>query len=166
MKKIYYLMVVTVMIIAACQTKTTVVPVDLVAAKDTVTNLLDQWNTAMKAKDINAMTALLTDDGLLCGTDPSEFWDKKTYVDEWTKLAADTSFVVDYSVDKREIRIAADGNSALAIEQMYFKAMSEKMPFRLIYHLVKNGKGWQFDFIGWNFIPKNEDIPKLNKALE
>jgi ketosteroid isomerase-like protein len=166
MRKIYYLMLAAVMIIAACQTKTKVVPVDTVAAKEAVTGLLDQWNTAMKAKDINAMTALITDDGLLCGTDPSEFWDKKKYVDEWTKLAADTSFVVDYSIDKREIRIAADGNSALAIDQLFFKAFSEKMPFRLIYHLVKNEKGWQFDFIGWNFIPKNEDIPKLNQALE
>jgi ketosteroid isomerase-like protein len=166
MKKIYYLFFVAVMIIAACQTKTKIVPVDTAAANGAVTNVLDKWNAAMKAKDVSTMTALLTDDGLLCGTDPSEFWDKKTYLDEWTKLSADTSFAVDYSLDKREIRVAADGNSALAIEQMYFKAMSEHMPFRLVYHLVKKDGDWQFDFISWNFIPKNEDIPKLNKALE
>lgn len=166
MKKTYYLILVTVMIITACQPKTKTVVVDTTAAKEAVTNLLDKWYSAMKAKDVNAMTTLLTDDGLLCGTDPSEFWDKKTYIDEWTKLAADTSFVVNYTIDKREIRIAADGNSALAIEQMFFKALSEKMPFRLVYHLVKNNEDWQFDFISWNFIPKNEDIPKLNKALE
>jgi ketosteroid isomerase-like protein len=166
MKEIYYLMLVAVMIITACQTKTEIVPVDSAAAKEAVTDFLDKWNTAMKAKDINAMTTLLTDDGLLCGTDPSEFWDKKKFIDEWTKLAADTAFIVNYSIDKHEIRIAADGNSALGIEQMFFKTMSEKMSFRLIYHLVKNDKGWQFDFISWNFIPKNEDIPKINKALE
>jgi hypothetical protein len=79
---------------------------------------------------------------------------------------ADTALVFDYSIDKREIRIAADGNSAVSVEQMIMEVFSQKMPLRIVYHLVKNGDDWLIDFISWSFIPNNEDLGKLNKALE
>jgi hypothetical protein len=77
-----------------------------------------------------------------------------------------TSLVFDYSIDSREIRIAADGNSAVSVEQMFMKDFSQKIPMRIVYHLVKNGDNWLMDFISWSFIPNNEDLGKLNKALE
>ena len=49
---------------------------------------------------------------------------------------------------------------------MFIKAFSQKIPVRMVYHLVKNGDNWLFDFVSWNFIPNNEDLGKLNKALE
>ncbi len=166
MKNIFYLMFVAVMIITACQPKTKTVPVDTAAAKIAVTTLLDKYNSAWNAKDVSTMTALLTDDGLFYGTDPSEFMDKKTLSAGWTQAMSDTSMNFNYSFDKREIRIAADGNSAIAIEQFYMKAFYPKMPVRLIFHIVKSGDNWMIDFLSWSIIPKNEDIEKLNKALE
>jgi hypothetical protein len=62
--------------------------------------------------------------------------------------------------------IAEDGNSAIAIEQFYFKLFSPNIQWRAIFHAVKVGEGWKFDFISWNLIPKNEDIEKINKAVE
>ncbi len=166
MKKTLYVMLVAVMIITACQTKTKIVPVDTAAAKVAVTTVLDKYNSAFKAKDVNAILTLLTDDGLYCGTDSKELMDKASLSNMMNQTLADTSLKVNYSVDKREIRIAADGNSAIAVEQMFFKAFSQKMPMRMVYHLVKNGDNWLFDFVSWNFIPNNEDLGKLNKALE
>ena len=166
MKKTFYLMLVAVMVITACQTKTKIVPVDTAAAKVAVTMVLDKYNSAFKAKDANALMILLTDDGLYCGTDSRELLDKASLSNMMNKAFADTSLKVNYSIDKREIRIAADGNSALALEQMVFKAFSEKIPMRMVYHLVKNNDNWLFDFVSWNFIPNNEDLGKLNKALE
>ncbi len=166
MKKIYYLMLVAVMIITACQTKTKIVPVDTAAAKVAVTALLEKYNSAMKAKDANTLMTLLTEDGLYCGTDSRELLSKAELSNMMNQSLADTSLVMSYSIDKREIRIASDGNSAIALEQMFFKAFSQKIPIRMIYHLVKNNDNWLFDFVSWNFIPNNEDIGKLNKALE
>jgi hypothetical protein len=40
------------------------------------------------------------------------------------------------------------------------------IPIRCIYYVVKNEGTWLIDFDSWNFIPLNEDIPRLNKALE
>jgi len=166
MKKTLYLMLVAVIIITACQPKTKIVPVDTAAAKVAVTTVLDKYNSAFKAKDANAIMTLLTDDGLYCGTDSKELLDKASLSNMMNQTLADTSLKVNYTIDKREIRIAADGNSAIAVEQMFFKAFSQKMPMRMVYHLVKNGDNWLFDFVSWNFIPNNEDLGKLNKALE
>jgi hypothetical protein len=74
--------------------------------------------------------------------------------------------MIDFTVDKREIFIAEDRNSAIAIEQFYFKLFSPNIMWRVIFHAVKSGEDWKLDFISWNFIPKNEDIEKINKALE
>jgi len=166
MKKIYFAILAAMIIITACQTKTRIVPVDTGAAKLAVTALLDKYNSAMNAKDANTLMNLLTEDGLYCGTDSRELLSKAELSDMMKQSLADTSLVVNYSIDKREIRITADGNSAIALEQMFFKAFSEKIPVRMIYHLVKNDDNWQFDFVSWNFIPNNEDIGKINKALE
>jgi uncharacterized protein (TIGR02246 family) len=166
MKKTFYVMLVAVMTITACQTKTKIVPVDTAAAKVAVTTVLDKYNSAFKAKDANTLMTLLTDNGLYCGTDSKELLDKASLSNMMNQSFADTSLKVNYSIDKREIRIAADGNSAIAVEQMFFKAFSQKIPMRMVYHLVKNNDNWLFDFVSWNFIPNNEDLGKLNKALE
>jgi uncharacterized protein (TIGR02246 family) len=159
-------MLVAVMTITACQTRTKIVPVDTAAAKVAVTTVLDKYNSAFKAKDANALMTLLTDNGLYCGTDSKELLDKASLSNMMNQTFADTSLNVNYSIDKREIRIAADGNSAIALEQMFFKAFSQKIPMRMVYHLVKNNDNWLFDFVSWNLIPNNEDLGKLNKALE
>ena len=166
MKKTIYIFSIAVIIITACQPKTKIVPVDTEAAKAAISALFDKYNSAYKAKDTNTLLAALTDDVLACGTDPSEFMDKKQISDGWTQAFADTSFKINYSIDRREIRVAADGNSALVVEQYVMLVLSPNIPIRCIYHAVKAGENWMLDFISWNFIPKNEDIVKLNKALE
>jgi ketosteroid isomerase-like protein len=154
------------MVFTSCQTKTEVLPADLTAAKVAVTKVLDAHWSAVKAKDTNAVMALLTDDVLSCGTDSKEFWNKTDMYNNIRQMFADTSLKIDITIDKREIRIGKDGNSAIALEQMFMKPYSQEIPVRAIYHLVKINNIWQFDFTSVSFIPNNEDIGKLNKALE
>jgi len=109
--------------------------------------------------------SLLAPDCLVCGTDSREFFNKSSISNEITKAVADTSFKITYSIDKREIRISADANTAISVEQCYIKPISQKMPVRMVSHLVKSGNDWLIDFISISFIPNNEDLGKLNKAL-
>jgi thioredoxin-related protein len=92
MKKIFIVMLVAVMIIAACQTKAKIVPVDTAAAKVAVTTVLDKYNSAFKAKDANAIMTLLTNDGLYCGTDSRELLDKASISNMMNQTFDDTSF--------------------------------------------------------------------------
>jgi uncharacterized protein (TIGR02246 family) len=166
MKRIYYLSLVAAIVMSACQQEPVTVAVDTVAAKAAISALFDDFNTAFKGDDAGKVIVLLTDDALALGTDPSEFLDKKQISDAWTQLMADTSVTLDYSVDRREIRLAADGNSAVVIEQFMFPMLSSKIPVRNIYHVTKLNEKWMIDFMSFNLIPKNEDLAKLNAALE
>jgi uncharacterized protein (TIGR02246 family) len=154
------------MAFTSCQSKTKVPPADLTAAKVAVAKVLDTHWSAVKSKDADAVMALLTDDVLCCGSDSKEFWNKTDMYNNIRQMFADTSFKIDITIDKREIRVAKDGNSAVALEQMYMNPFSQKIPVRNIYHLVKTNDIWQIDFTSVSFIPNNEDIGKLNKALE
>lgn len=166
MKRLLLVLFIVAMVFTSCQTKTGVLPADLTAAKDAVAKALDAHWTAVKAKDADAVMALLTDDVLSCGSDSKEFWNKRDLYNSILQAFADTSLMTDITIDKREIRIAKDGNSAIAVEQMYMKPYSQKIPVRTVYHLVKTNNIWQFDFTSVAFIPDNEDIDRLNKALE
>lgn len=135
-------------------------------AEVAVAALLDKFNSAFKAKDASTVIGILEEDGLYCGTDPSEIWDKKQISDIWTEAFADNSLVVDFAVDNREMLIAKDGNSAIVIEQFYSNMFTPYIPWRAIYHAVKSGENWKLDFISWSLIPRNEDLRKINKALE
>ena len=166
MKKIYCSTLLAVIVAAGCQPKVQNKTVDITTVKEEITTLMDQYLKAFNTKDVNTITTLITDDGLFCGTDPSELLDKKALSDMMTQSLADTTMNWSYSVDKREIRVAADGSSAIVLEQFTMPGISSKIPTRIVYHVVKAGDKWMFDFISWSFIPKNEDIGKLNKALE
>jgi ketosteroid isomerase-like protein len=166
MKKACILLSVVLLATASCQKTPQVVPVDIEAEKSAIASLIDKFNLAFNAKDVPAMVAFLTEDALCCGTDPSEFWNKEQITDLWTQTLADTALKINYSYSKREIRLATDGNSAIVVEQYVFPLLSAKIPLRNIYNVVKTDETWMVDFISWNFIPRNEDIPKLNKAVE
>ena len=164
MKKIQYILI--AIIISSSQTKIKVMPVDMNQLKEAVTRVLDAHWSAVKAKDADAVIALLTDDFLSCGTDPEEFWNKTDMYNTVKQMFTNTKLKTDIIVDKREIRISADGNSAIAFEQMFMKPFSQRIPVRTVYHLVKDNNTWLVDFTSTAFIPKNEDIDKLNKSLE
>jgi uncharacterized protein (TIGR02246 family) len=164
MKKSLFLMAFAAILVIACQPKTQ--PVDKSAAKEAVNKLMDTYLKFWNAKDASSLSTLLVDDGLFCGTDPTELMDTKAITIAWTQAFADTTLKFNFSVDKREIRVTADGNSAIIVEQFTSNPYTPKIPWRLVSHAVKSGDKWKLDFISWNLIPKNEDIGKLNKALE
>ena len=166
MKKIYYLTIVVALLIVACQQTPKTVPVDTKAEKAAISALFDKFNSALNIQDVKTLTALLTDDVLGCGTDPSEFWNKKQISEVWTQGFADSSLTINWSIDKREIRVAADGKSAIIVEQYVIPIISSKITIRNIYLAIKANENWMIDFISWNIVLKNEDIPKLNKAME
>jgi hypothetical protein len=166
MKKIYIVLSIALVVTFACQPKPKTVSVNIEAEEAALSALFEKYYSTLVTKDVNSLAALLTEDALSCGTDPSEFWSKKEITDLWTQMIADTSLKINYSIDKREIRVAKDGKSALVVEQYIFPSLSTKIPVRSIYHVVKNNENWMLDFISWNFIPKNEDISRLNKSFE
>ncbi len=135
-------------------------------SKQEVSRVLDAHWSALKAKDADAVIALLSEDFLSCGSDPKEFWNKAEMYNTVKQMLANTELIIDITVDKREIRISKDGNSAIAFEQMFLTPFSQKIPVRTVYHFVKEDDSWLIDFTSTGFIPNNDDIEKLNRALD
>ena len=139
--------------------------VDIETAKAALNDLLNQLDSAMRAQDVSSLASYLTEDALICGTDPSEFWNKQQITDLWTQMLTESAIELNY-ISKREIKVAFDGNSAIAVDQFTMPGMSPKIPWRNVYHLVKNNDNWMILFISSAFIPYNEDIQKLNEAID
>ncbi len=165
MKKILYALILPVMIITACKPTPKPAPVDIDAEKAAVSALFDKFNAAFSANDAAALATFLTEDALSCGTDPSEFWNKQQITELWTQVLADSTPEINY-ISKRVVKVAADGNSATVVEQYMLPSITPKIPWRNVYHLVKTNNNWMIDFFSCSLIPKNEDIPKLNEAVE
>jgi ketosteroid isomerase-like protein len=167
MKKVYLILSVAVVVITACQQKPETVPVNIEAEKAAIDSIFDKFNAAFNAQDVATLASYLTEDALCCGTDPSEFWNKQQITDIWTQAFADSTPKPELNlISEREIKVAADGNSAIVVDQYMLPIITPKIPWRNVYHLVKTNDNWMIIFLNCGFIPKNEDIPKLNKALE
>ena len=141
-------------------------PANLEEAQKAVNLLMDNFADRLKARNAGELAELLSEDGRYYGTDPGELLCKLAMYDTWSRQFADNSQNLDYTVDKRYIRVSPDGNSALVVEQFTLRQYTPNIPWRMISHAVKTGRHWKLDFISWNLTPKNEDIAKLNKALE
>ena len=138
--------------------------VDIKAEEAVLNKLMDKFDTAIEAYDVSTIVSFFTDDAIMCGTDPSEFWNKQQFTDNWEQGSSDSAPEFKY-INDRKIIIAPGGNSAIVVTQ-YITSWSPKIPWRQVYHFVKTNDNWMIHFMNVAFIPKNEDIQKLNEAID
>jgi hypothetical protein len=142
-------------------------PVDLSQAKTEVTALMDQVHSSMKSKDLEGLKSLLAEDGLYCGTDPSELFDKKAFLDLVSQEFADTSRMInDYPITKREIKVHDGGKGANIVDQFTMTVISPTIPLRLTAHAVNSEGKWLLDLISLSLIPPNEDLHNVSAAVK
>jgi len=166
MKHSISLLFAAMMLMIACQPKTTAVAFDPAAEKDSIAKCLDGFYAAYSAKDAKAYMSNFSDDCLICGTDPGEFWNKETCTKLMTDMFADTAFKsTTFNIDKREIRLDKEGKSAVVVDQFIFKTLSEKIPVRNVTHFTKEDNKWMCDFTSMSFIPENADVAKILKSV-
>ena len=166
MKQILIILVVGCIGIASCEKNQSAAPVvNKEEVSKAVGELFDGFNSSLKNKDVSAMGNFLSDDGLYLGTDPEEFWSKQRVVEELNKMAQDTSINLNFTIDKREVRVSSDGMMALVIDQSVVLFLS-KIPVRMVGHAVMKDGQWKIDFYSWSFIPKNESMSKLSEAYQ
>ena len=164
MKMIYCFLLIAMAVFTSCQPNSKQVPFDPVATKQDLTKTLDKMYLAYNNRDIQTFLSLMADDGLFCGTDPNNIWDKPTYSTLMTIMFADPKFAPNIALDRREICLGKDGNSAMVVDQFFFE-WNKKIPVRHIAHFVRNGDLWTCNFLSTTFIPKDEDLDKIFKAV-
>ena len=120
-----------------CQPQPTIEPVNLASESKAIVTQLDKNYQAWKDRNVDVIKTLLTDDALFCGTDPGEFWNTKEYLEIATQMLGDETLIFDFTIDKREVLVGADGKSAIVVEQFIWNTISKKIPIRSVYNFVK-----------------------------
>ena len=166
MKNLSLFLIIAVLIAAGCTQTVEPETVDLDAVKETVTKIADKYLDAWNSENLDVLTNMVTDDGMFFGTDPTELMDKKALLEMYAELFADTAVDYSYSIDTRKTKVAGNGSSAIVVEYITIGDWSSKMPLRQTSHIVKTEDNWKIDFISWGFIIRNEDVEKVNQALE
>jgi ketosteroid isomerase-like protein len=164
MKKFYLILITAALAITSCQKTPKTAFVDVRAEKIVVDSVLDKFNSAFSAGDAATLATYLTEDALCMGTDPSEFMNKQQLTAMWTQMFVDSVPKIIY-MNERKIIVAADCNSATMVDQYMMPDVISKLIWRNAYHLVKINGDWKILVLNCSFIHKNEDLPKLSKAL-
>jgi ketosteroid isomerase-like protein len=165
MKKSCVILIVAATVFTACQQKPATVAVDITSEKAVIDSIFNKFESAFSGKDVTTLASYLTEDALCLGTDPSEFLNKQQITEAWTQMLADSAPEINF-LNKRAIKVEADGNSAFVVDQYIMPDAGAKLLWRNAYQLVKTNNEWKISVLNCSFILKNEDIPKLNKALE
>ena len=165
MKTIFYSILLAMTLFTSCQPKLKTVAFDPVATKENLTKTLDQMYLAYNTRNIQSFLSLMADDGLFCGTDSKNLWDKATYSKLMTSMFTDPKFAPNISVGHREIRFDNNGNSATIVDQFFFE-WNKQIPVRHIVHFVRSGDQWKCNFLSTTFIPNDEDLDKIFSAVK
>jgi hypothetical protein len=137
-------------------------PVDTAIEKVAINALIDRFDATTST---DTMASFITEDALVTGTAPSELFTKKQVVEMWQQYYS--AKVPEHKYfGERTVKVAADGNSATVIQEYIMPVMSASLQARNGLHLVKTNGKWMIDFINISFIPKNEDIPKIEEAIK
>lgn len=165
MKKNRFVILIAFLALAACKQTPLPVIVDVDAEKASIDSIFNLFTIAFHSRDVETLASYVTEDALCLGTDPSEFLSKQQIKEMWAQMFADSAPAINY-VSKREIRVDAGGESAHVVDQYTMPVVGPKILWRNAYHLIKIDDKWMIDMLNCSFILRNEDIIKLNKALE
>lgn len=164
MKKSLFAVLIIALAVTACKQASAPV-VNVEAEKAAIDSVFMMFDSAFQAQDVEALASYVSEDALCLGTDPSEFLSKQQIKEMWVQMFADSAPAINY-ISKREIRVDAGGKSANVVDQYTMPIVGPKILWRNAYHLNKVNDKWMIDFLNCSFILKNEDILKLNQALE
>ncbi|AWH86231.1 hypothetical protein HYN59_14425 [Flavobacterium album] len=141
-------------------------PSDKETAKKEVIALMDTFHNALKSKNGAGFKNLLDKDGLYCGTDPTEIYNRDTYAENMAEALNDPTLgTIAYTVDTREIRVDETATAATIMEQYKIALFSPEIPWRLVSHAVKKDGTWIIDFLSFTLVPTNAQQDKMNKAV-
>jgi ketosteroid isomerase-like protein len=162
MKTIFPLLMLA--LLAACTTTPAPDPVDLAAEEVAISEVFDLLFNAVDEKNIEQLASVLADDGMFMGTDPRELFPKDSIVAAWRQMMQMPEIPPFDFLSDPYIRIHPDGKTAVAAYQYTWNLFSP-IPMRQTFWMVKSETGWQVDFFDFSFVPYNDQIPLLNKAV-
>jgi len=166
MNKHYFFLPVAILVLTAFNTMTNISYDDQQTSRDAVLAVLEKFHYSFGNRDTATLRTLIISPGIFCGTIPFEITDDKDFVLDYLMESyfGDTATV--YSVTDREILVAADEKSAIAMEQFIYPPRSKRFYTRSNTHLVKIDGEWMIDSFCLSFVISDTDMAKINEILQ
>lgn len=139
--------------------------IDLAAIEKEVGAFIESYNENFQGRKADEAIAMLADDGLFAGTDPKEVVNKETISEMMRQMLADTTLDLTMNPQLTEIKVAADGKSAIILEQTQAINWAPNIPIRVVSQVRATDDGWKVSFMSWSFLMNNEDVAGVNDML-
>ena len=140
-----------------------ILPADTAQARRDLTLILDSMHNSFTRRDVSYIDHYMAKDGLFMGTDPGELLNFSDFRAYQVSMFMDTTLNVELNIKERIIRV--HGGSANLVEQYMAPGISQKLMLRNVAHARYEKGRWVIDMLTYNVIPKNEDVPKIDRAL-
>ncbi|MFO7853599.1 MAG: hypothetical protein ACQERS_14250 [Bacteroidota bacterium] len=161
MKNLSLLFIIIAFAITACQESAA--PVDIESEKATIKKMFAENWVFINNIEFDSVSVDLTEDVLSCGSDPSEFWNKKEIEEIWKSFTEENIPEMELIGD-RIVKVAPDGQSAIVVEQVNL-SYTPDIPWRTVYYLLKTNGKWMISFMSTALIPRNEDLEAISKSV-
>ena len=138
-------------------------PADTAQARRDLNIILDSMHNSFTRRDVSYIDRYMAKDGLFMGTDPGELLNFGEFRAYQASMFKDTTLNVELNIQERIIRV--HGGSANLVEQYTAPGISQKLMLRNVAHARYENGRWVIDMLTYNVIPKNEDFPKIDRAL-
>jgi hypothetical protein len=160
-KKILLLLSIIAFAMAACQQTTE--PVDIEAEETLISEMLITFMDHKKNQEFDSLVPYLSEDVLGCGSDPGGFFNKEEIIEGWHAMEGE-NFPDMSLIGGRVVKVAPDGKSAIAVEQMNL-SLIPNIPCRTVYYLLKTEGKWVISFFSTSLVPMNKDLEAIIKAV-
>jgi hypothetical protein len=167
MKNILLLFVLSAAIVACKQERKEVVVTKEIKPGDQPDNnsqvkLVDQFYTALTARDSAGVVNLMAENAKLYGSDPSEDWNLDQIKSYMSERMRDTTVKAVFKVKKREVRIMND----LMLVTDEIEISTIRVPFRVVTIAEKKDGEQKIIFSEFSALVRNEDIRQLELLFD
>lgn len=147
-------------------TEETIETTDPATAKSEIIANMDKFHDAFRNKKAEDIKILLNENGLYCGTDPSETFGYEGFIQYLNlKLTNPAIGTIGYKIDRREISLDKNNpTNAIVVDQFKMDVFTQNIMWRMVSHLTKKDNVWKIDFISLTLVPENDIVPAINIA--
>jgi hypothetical protein len=177
MKKIFVLLLSTIILVSACKKQETASetvsekPEKAETTNDTAGNyktveaICEKHLTAMSNYDTVALAHLLDDKVQYIGTDPSEIFSKAQVITYMHKADKPGREPLKLTLLSRNIKVLS-GTSVLVTEHLINESISKNIQCRINYLVNYSDCQWTIIYACWSLAPKNEDLKAIDGAVK
>ena len=171
--KTFYCTLFLLTFLVACQDVDTLpnqasAQVDKAAIEKEAAELMDLFYESNKSLDQDDLKRIVSDDGLLFGTDPAEVWDKNQMLEAYENYKQNPAFAeymatMDFDVLDRNVIVSDDGSQVVVTD--HTDVSFSEFDVRITIIMEKENDAWKITYSSTGFLINNGDLATVDSLM-